>query len=81
MPNKQERVKIYLQEDMDTAKRSWLTPALEHEKGIISALFEHGNHHRLTIDFERDHFSYLTLLDTIRMHGYHGKIVNDWSNN
>jgi hypothetical protein len=75
MSNEQDRVEVYIQEDMDVSQRSWLVARLEHERGIIGAWFEGGNHHRLTVDYERDHFSHLTLLDTIKAYGFHGEIV------
>ena len=77
MPNVDERVVIYIQEDMDVSKRSWLVASLEHYKGIISACFDHGDRHRLTIHFEHKHFSRITLIDTINEHGYHGKIIEN----
>ena len=76
MPNVDERVVIYIRENMDVSKHSWLVATLEHYKGIISAYFEHGDHHRLAVLFERRHFSYITLIDTIKEHGYHGKIMH-----
>ncbi len=77
MSNLQERVEIYIQEDMDVSKRSWLVATLKHERGIVSAWFERGNHHRLTVLFERKHFSHITLIDAIKEHGYHGKILHN----
>ena len=75
MPNKQEQVEINIQEDMDVSQRSWLMAKLEHERGIIGAWFKGGDHHRLTVHYEYEHFSHVTLLDTIKGHGFHGKIV------
>jgi len=60
MPNVQEQVEIYIQEDMDVSKRSWLVATLENKKEIISAWLERGNHH-LTICFEWDKYSHITL--------------------
>lgn len=77
MSNVNECVVIYTQEDMDVSKRSWLVASLEHYRGIVSAWFEHGDHHSLTIHFEREHFSHITLIDTIKKHGYLGKILQD----
>ncbi len=76
MSNEKERVEIYIQEDMNVSQRSWLVAKLEHERGIINAWFEGGDHHRLTVHYERNHFSHVTLLDTIRGHGFHGEIVD-----
>ena len=76
MANEQECVGIYIEEDMDVSQRSWLVAALEHYRGIVSAWFEHGDHHRLTIHFEHKYFSHVTLIDTIKEHGFHGKVVN-----
>jgi hypothetical protein len=75
MSNKQERVEIYIQEDMDVSQRSWLVAKLGHKRGIICAWFEGGDHHSLTVDYERDHFSHITLLDAIKLQGFHGEIV------
>jgi len=77
MSNEEVQVEIKIQEDMDVSQRSWLVAKLEHIKGIISAWFDSEDHHRLTVHYERDHFSHLTLLDTIKEHGFHGKIVGD----
>jgi len=74
MSNERERVEIYIQEDMDVSQRSWLVAKLEHERGIVGAWFGGGDHHRLTVLYERDHFSYVTLLDTIKEHDFHGEI-------
>jgi len=76
MADEQERVEIYIEEDMDVSQRSWLVATLEHKLGIVSACFEHGDHHRLTINFEHKHFSHITLIDAIKEHGYHGKVAN-----
>jgi len=76
MSNQQERVEIDIQEDINLSQRTWLVAKLDHESGIIGTWFEGGNHHRLTVRYERDHFSHITLLATIREHGFHGKIVS-----
>jgi len=76
MSNEQERVEIYIQEDMDVSQRVWLIAKLEAERGIIGAWFEGGDHHRLTVHFEPEHFSHVTLLDTIKEHRFHGKIID-----
>ena len=70
-----ERVEIYIQEDMDVSQRAELTAKLEKESGIIDAWFKGGNHHHLTVNYEGDQFSHLTLLDTIKEYGFHGEIV------
>lgn len=75
MANEPERLEIDLREDLDVAQRAWLVMKLEHEIGVINAWFEEGNHHRLTLHYEPEHFSHATLLDTIRLHGFHGEIV------
>ena len=77
MSNGQEQVEIYIHKDMDVSRRSWLVAKLEQEQGIIGAWFEDGNHHRLTVHYERDHFSHITLLDTIKLEGFQGEIVGD----
>ena len=77
MSNEQERVDIYIQEDMGVSQRSWLVAKLEIERGIISALFEGGDHHRFTVHYERDHFSHITLLDAIKELGFHGEVVSE----
>ena len=77
MPNVDERIVIYIQEDMDVSKRSCLVASLGHYQGIISACFDHGDHHRLAIRYERKHFSHITLIDTINEHGCHGKIIDN----
>lgn len=76
MSNEQERVEIHIEEDINLSQRTWLVAKLEHESGIIGAWFEGGNHHRLTVRYERDRFSHITLLDTIREHGFQGEIVS-----
>ncbi len=58
---KQEQVEINIQEDMDVSQRSWLMAKLEHERGIIGAWFKGGDHHRLTVHYEYEHFSHVTL--------------------
>lgn len=75
MTNEQERAEIYIQEDMNVSQRSLLVAHLEHERGIISAWFEGGNHHRLTVHYEHIHFSHVTLIDTIKRHGFHSEII------
>jgi len=74
---KPEQLEILIKEDMRVTHRAELVARLEEETGIVSAWFEHGDHHRLTVNFEPDHFSALTLLDTIRKHGLHGEIAGD----
>ncbi|HEY5604727.1 MAG TPA: hypothetical protein VIM41_16620 [Gammaproteobacteria bacterium] len=71
----EETVEIDIQEDMEVSQRSWLVTKLEQEQGIIGAWFAGGDHHRLTVHYERGHFSHVTLLDTIKEHGFHGEIV------
>lgn len=75
MANQPERAEIPIQKDLDISQRSWLVAKLEHERGIIDAWFEGGNHHWLTVHYEPEHFSHVTLLDTIKEHGFHGEIV------
>ena len=77
MSTVQEKVGIYIQEDMDVTKRSWLIAALGRKNGVISAWFEHENYHLLTVCFKREKFNHITLLDTVKEHGYHGKIMHD----
>jgi len=62
---------------MDVSQRSELVAKLELERGIISAWFEGGDHHRLTVHYERNHFSHVTLLDTIKELGFHGDITSN----
>jgi hypothetical protein len=77
MASEKEQVEIYIQEGMDVSQRSWLVAKLEHERGIIGAWFQGEDHHRLTVQYEREHFSHVTLLDTIKEHGFHGEIGGD----
>jgi hypothetical protein len=77
MANEPEKIDIDIQEDLDVAQRAWLVAELEHETGIVSAWFAGGDHHRLTLHYEPEHFSHVTLLDTLKLHGFHGKIVGD----
>jgi hypothetical protein len=77
MANEPEQVEVSIQEDMDVDQRAWLVAKLKQEKGIVSAWFAEGNHHRLTLHFEPEHFSHETLLDTIKLQGFHGKIEGD----
>ena len=74
MANEPEQVEVSIQEDLDVDQRAWLVAKLEHETGIISAWFAGGDHHRLTLHYAPEHFSYETLLDTIKLQGFHGKI-------
>lgn len=75
MVNEQEKVKIHIREDMDVSQRTWLVAKLEQERGVVGAWFEGNDHHCLTVDYERNHFSHATLLDTIKLNGFHGEIV------
>lgn len=75
MSVKQGQVEIYIKEDMDITKRSWLIATFLYKEGIISAWFEREDHHQLVIRFEQDKFSNNTLLDVVRMHGYQGEIL------
>lgn len=75
MSNKQVQVEVYIQEDMDVSQCSELVAKLERERGIIGAWFEGGDYHRLTVDYEPEHFSHVTLLDTIKRRGFLGEIV------
>lgn len=75
MSSEQEMIEIYINEDVDVSQRSWLAAKLEHERGIVGAWFEGGDHHRLAVHYEAKRFSHLTLLDTIRQHGFHGEIL------
>ena len=74
MANEPEQVEVSIQEDLNVDQRAWLVAKLEHETGIISAWFAGGDHHRLTLHYEPEHFSLKTLLDTIKLQGFHGKI-------
>ncbi|MFO7604442.1 MAG: hypothetical protein R6X06_11605 [Gammaproteobacteria bacterium] len=71
----EENVEVYIREDMDVTQRGWLVMKLEHEQGIVGAWFLGGDQHRLTVYYEREHFSNLTLLDTIRQLGFHGELL------
>jgi len=75
MSDEQERVEIYIREDMDVSQRAGLVAKLEHGPGIIDAWFVDGNHHHLTVNYEKDHFSHITLLDTIKEHDFHGEVM------
>ena len=77
MSKEQEQAEIYIQQDLDVSQRSWLVAKLEHKRGIISAWFKGGDHHRLTVHYDHGHFSHVTLLDTIKEHGFHGEIVSE----
>ena len=74
MADEPEQVEINIQEDLDVDQRTWLVAKLEHETGVVSAWFSGGDHHRLTLHYEPEHFSHEILLDTIKLHGFHGKI-------
>ena len=77
MSTVQEKVAIYIREDLDMTKRSWLISALISKEGIISAWFEHENHHRLIVHYDQDNFSHITLLDTVKKYGCHGRVSCD----
>jgi len=77
MANEPEQVEIDINEDLDVAQRAWLVAELEHQTGIVSAWFAEGNHHRITLHYEPEHFSHETLLDTIKLHGFRGEIARD----
>jgi hypothetical protein len=75
MSIEQKQTEIYIQENLDTMKRSWLVAALAHKRGIISAWFERNNHHRLTILFECKKINNTKLLNAVKEFGYHGKVL------
>lgn len=75
MSTVQEKIAIYIREDLDVTKRSWLISGLASKEGIISAWFEHENHHRLIVNFDQDKFSHLKLLDTVKKFGCQGKVL------
>jgi len=75
MLTKPQKMEIFIKEDMDVTRRTALVARLEEESGIVGAWFESGSHHRLTVHYQREQFSPLTLLDAIKKHGYHGEIV------
>jgi hypothetical protein len=77
MPTKNNQVDIYIEQDMEVNQRASLVNKLEYEKGIISAWFEDGNHHRITIQYDPNHFSHTTLIDTLKEHGYRGQVATD----
>jgi hypothetical protein len=77
MSNEQEQVEIVVQETLDATRRSMLVTKLEHEAGINSAWFEHGDTHHLLIQYDSDSFSHLTLLETLNEHGFHGTIAGN----
>lgn len=70
-----KQIEIYITEDMDVIRRSWLLATILYKEGIISAWFDHEDHHRLVIRFEQDKFSNNTLLDVVRIYGYQGEII------
>jgi len=76
MSTKQKQTEIYIQENMDAIKRSWLVDILERKAGIISAWFDRNNHHNLIILFERNKFSDNKLLNAVKGYGCHAKIVH-----
>ena len=75
MQTKPQRLDIFIKEDMDVSHRASLVARLEEETGIVGAWFESGSHHRLIVHYQREYFSQLTLLDTIKRHGLHGEVV------
>ena len=76
MQVEQRQVEIYIKEDMDMTRRSWIIATFLHKEGIISAWFEREDHHQLVIRFEQDKFNSNTLLDVVRIHGYQGEIIH-----
>ena len=70
-----EHVEIHIDAELDSTQRSLLEAKLEEESGIVSAWFEAVDHHRLTVHYDKKHFSQATLLDTIKEFGFHGKII------
>ena len=77
MPGKQEQVEINIQEDMDVSKRAELVAKLEYETGVVSAFFKGGDRHHLTVRYDTEYFSDVTLLDAIREHGFHGEVSRE----
>jgi hypothetical protein len=75
MSTQQEQIEIYIDEELDATQRSVLVAQLEEERGIISAWFEGGDHHRLRVRYEQENFSQATLLDTIKDFGFRGRII------
>lgn len=69
------QVDIDLQEDLDVSQRDWLVAKLEQEAGIVSAVFVKTEHPRLRVCFKPDHFSHETLLDALKLQGYHGHLT------
>jgi len=61
--------------DADQDERQTLVMKLEWERGLHHAVFEPNDPHRLRIDYDPAHFSELTLLDTVRGHGWRAELT------
>ncbi|MGD8570487.1 MAG: hypothetical protein PVJ39_20535 [Gammaproteobacteria bacterium] len=70
----EEKVEIHLEEDISVAQRALLVSKLEYERGVISAWFVEGKP-SLMVRYDPEHFSHVTLLDALKEHGFHGKII------
>lgn len=77
MSNEQKQVLVHIQDEMDVSQRSWLEAKLDHENGINAAWFDTDDPHRLVVQYEPDHFSHVTMLDTVKQYGFHGEIIDN----
>jgi hypothetical protein len=75
MADEPERVCIAIIENLGISDREEIAFGLEHETGIASAYFSPKDPHVLVVNYEREHFSQLTLLDTIEQHRVHGEVI------
>lgn len=65
---------LRLLDDADQNQRQTLVMKLEWERGIHQAVFDADEPHRLRVDYDPAHFSELTLLDTVRGHGWQAEL-------
>lgn len=67
-------VYVRLAHEADQDRRQALVMKLEWERGIRSAVFDAADPRRLRIDYDPARFSELTLLDTVRRHGWQAEL-------
>lgn len=69
------RIRIRIEDDLDTARRQDLVGKLEHAPGIACIYYPARTPHVLTLDYDPAHFSPDTLLDLVRRHGLRARLV------
>lgn len=65
---------LHLAQEADQSQRQALVMKLERERGIAHAVFDAADPCRLRVDYNDADFSELTLLDTVRGHGWDAEL-------